>query len=249
MNLSLSPGTKTYLQALFDKSQEHSDAIQLPFEQGENSNAKDIPDENVSSAASQPEEVNDISEHVPQMIHDERAYSKVEVPLRYDTEFFRLLARGLSEVHAIQSQEGSELTKDIRKLGQDITVFAGPLQDSTRPDFKVWREILRLYIDSDVFFSTDEYDDFGRPFSVAHTQLEKFATNLRQSQAVRKFRRKENHEMLDGFLRINFALLKDMKFSELNSTATTKILKSESFVCFSTMQELMIHQSLTSELL
>lgn len=50
----------------------------------------------------------------------EDVYRKVEIPLRYDSEFFHILNAELSGLHDLQAQQRSELTKEICRLGQEI---------------------------------------------------------------------------------------------------------------------------------
>ena len=155
-------------------------------------------------------------------------YQKVEVPLRYDSEFFQILGLELSELHALQAREKSELTKEICKLGQDIGKLAAPPEGFAKTDMYAWREVLSLYTDSRIFFSTNERDDFRRDSSTAQKQLQYFSSKVRELKIARSFYRKESHAVLERFLYINLTLLRNLKFQELNSTAMTKILKSES---------------------
>lgn len=154
-------------------------------------------------------------------------YQKVEVPLRYDSEFFQILGLELSELHALQAREKSELTKEICKLGSDIGKLAAPPEGLAKTDMYAWREVLSLYTDSKIFFSTNERDDFRRDSSTAQKQLQYFSSKVRELKIARSFYRKGSQAVLERFLYINLALLRNLKFQELNSTAMTKILKSE----------------------
>lgn len=154
-------------------------------------------------------------------------YQKVEVPLRYDSEFFHILNVEISGLHDLQTHERSELTKEICKVGHDISKLSSPSHGSTKNDLYAWRKVFSLYTDSNIFFSTAEQDDFHRDSSTAQKQLHRFSTRLCDLKATRFFRRKESFVALEHFLFINITLLRNMKFQELNSTAMTKILKSK----------------------
>ena len=154
-------------------------------------------------------------------------YQKVEVPLRYDSEFFHILNIGVSGLHDLQTHERSALTKEICKLGQDISKLASPSHGSNKNDLYAWRAVFSLYTESKIFLSTAEQDDFHRDSLTAQRQLQNFSTKLSELKATKKFCRKESFVALERFLLINFTLLRNLKFQELNSTAMTKILKSK----------------------
>lgn len=153
--------------------------------------------------------------------------SKVEVPLRYDSEFFTTLNLELSGLHDLQAHERSELTKEICRLGQDISKLAAPAQGFAKTDLYAWREIFGLYADSKIFFSTNEQDEFCRDSSTAQKQLHDFSAKLCKLTGSKIFRRKDSYRALERFLQINLTLLRNLKFQELNYTAMTKILKSK----------------------
>ena len=154
-------------------------------------------------------------------------YRKVEIPLRYDSEFFHILNAELSGLHDLQVQQRSELTEEICRLGQVISRLAAPSQGSAKTDLYAWREILGLYTDSKIFFSTNEQDEFCRDSSTAQKQLQDFSAKLCKAKATKTFRKKESYKALELFLQVNLTLLRNLKFQELNSTAMTKILKSK----------------------
>ena len=154
-------------------------------------------------------------------------YHRVEVPLRYDHEFFQMLKSGLSRMNTLQTDEKAELTKEIGRLGQAIAKVAAPSQTSASPDMYVWRDIFSLYTNSQVFFSTSEQDEHTRDIRTAEKQLQDFSTRLQELSATHKFRRKESYLALDRFLHLNLSLLRNLRFEELNTTAMTKILKSK----------------------
>lgn len=155
-------------------------------------------------------------------------YQKVEVPLRHDSEFFQILGLELSELHALQAREKTVLTKEICRLGQDIGKLAAPPERFAKTDMYAWREVLALYTDSRIFFSTNERDNFRRDSSTAQKQLQFFSSKVRELKIAGSFYRKESHAALERFLYINLTLLRNLKFQELNSRAMTKILKSQS---------------------
>ena len=228
VDASLSPETATYLQSLALRTEGKGN------ETPEISAANRILTSNVlgaevgDRASSKAEPLNGVEYGIclPKSITVN--YQKVEVPLRYDSEFFHILSLELSELQALQAREKIELTKEIGRLGQDIGKLAAPPEGFVKTDMYAWREVLSLYTDSKIFFSTNERDDFRRDSSTAQKQLQYFSSKVRELKIARSFNRKESHAVLENFLYINLALLRNLKFQELNSTAMTKILKSES---------------------
>ena len=153
------------------------------------------------------------------------ASRRVEVPLRSDSEFFRLLNLELSKLNALQLREQAQLMVEISCLGKDISKLARPSQDLKRTDIYAWREIFSAYIDSKIFFSTTELETFHRNSATAQKQLQVFSSRVHEL-GVLKTLKKESRVALDRFLRINLTLLRNIKFQELNGTAMAKILKS-----------------------
>lgn len=154
---------------------------------------------------------------------------RVEVPLRSDSEFFRMLNLELSELNALQLREQVQLVEVITCLGKDISKVARPSQVFKRTDLYAWREIFSIYTDSKVFFSTDERDRFQRNSATAQKQLQAFSSKVQQLGLLKRLK-KDSRIALDCFLQINLTLLRNLKFQELNGTAMTKILKS--LACF-----------------
>lgn len=165
---------------------------------------------------------------------------RIEIPLRHDNEFFHLLNQELSGLQDLQSHEKSNLINEISALGREISTLAAPSHGSAKSDFYVWREILSLYTECSVFFSTNEREQFQRNSSAAQIQLEKFSEKMSEVKAAKRLRRRESHIAMDRFLHINMILFRNLKFQELNATAITKILKSRSHVHPGIKQQLMV---------
>lgn len=228
IDASLSPETATYLQSLASRTAGKRNQT-LEISGAKQSLTSNVLGAEVGGGASGISETLNGVEHetcLPESIPVD--YQKVEVPLRYDSEFFHILSLELSELHALQGREKSELTKEICRLGQEIGKLAAPPEGFAKTDMYAWREILSLYSDSRIFFSTNERDKFRRDSSTAQKQLQYFSSKLRELKIAGSFHRKESRTALERFLYINLTLLRNLKFQELNSTAMTKILKSES---------------------
>lgn len=227
VDASLSTETRAYLQSLATRASDTSAPTAQPLDTHPDLMPGDLDAETTSKVLSEPKVSIGLEPRCHLLDTIEDVYRKVEVPLRYDSEFFHILNVELSGLHDLQAQERSELTKAICSLGQDISKSATPSQGSTKTDLYAWREIFSLYTDSKIFFSTNEQAEICRDSLTAQKQLQDFSAKLSKLRATKAFRKKESYKALESFLQINLTLLRNWKFQELNSTAMTKILKSK----------------------
>jgi E3 ubiquitin-protein ligase BAH len=152
------------------------------------------------------------------------ALETVEVPLTSDSEFFQILKRELGDLHRLQEKQQKQLTTQIVKLGNEITTLTGATSRRSKAEVEAWREIFRLYVESQVFFSTAEGSAGSRSSSAAQEKLEEFSLGLVKEQKQLKLSNSGKAAM-DSFIQINGSLLQFMKFQEINHTALTKIMK------------------------
>ncbi|KAI2342520.1 hypothetical protein LOY92_006694 [Ophidiomyces ophidiicola] len=148
----------------------------------------------------------------------------VDIPLSSDSEFFRILRVELSTLRQLQDQEREKLTGRVKLLRETIVGTTNSTLVRSRSALDTWREIFRLYMEAQVFFSTNELDSGERTSIVAHQQLVKFQTSLSKISPHRKLR-KNGRRALESFMDINFVLLQNLKFQEINRIALRKILK------------------------
>lgn len=156
-----------------------------------------------------------------------RELETVEIPLTSDSEFFQILKRELTSLDALQQREQKRLTEDVVRLGQEIERLSSKTtlsKDKSRSDMYVWREIFRLYIESQVFFSTNERSSGSRSAISAQKHLQTFTDTLAKEKMVRNLK-KPGREALEDFLSINISLLQNLKFQDINRTALSKIMK------------------------
>ncbi|KAF7504113.1 hypothetical protein GJ744_002682 [Endocarpon pusillum] len=159
-----------------------------------------------------------------QIVDPTEAFETVEIPLTSDSEFFQILKRELDDLNRLQETKQKQLTVQINKLGSDITKLTEMASSRSRAEVEAWREIFRLYVDSQIFFSTSEQDAGTRPCSTAQKQLEDFSNGIADKR--KRLRLSHNGSTaLKTFLYINASLLHFMKFQEINRTALTKIMK------------------------
>ncbi|EEP82130.1 predicted protein [Uncinocarpus reesii 1704] len=149
---------------------------------------------------------------------------EVEIPLHADAEFFQILQGELSALNQLQERERQELDFQIKLLRETIVKTTNTTLGRSGHASYTWREIFRLYIESQVFFSTNEFDSGERTSAQAQQQLVKYQESLSQGNRYKKLG-KDGRIALESFLRINSALLQNQKFQEINRIALRKILK------------------------
>ena len=150
----------------------------------------------------------------------------VEVPLTSDSEFFQLLGREMDNLDHLQETEHNDLCKQIVGLGRRLNDISDMSSKKSRKETYAWREIFRLYIESQIFFSSNEQDAGARTSQQASTRFQEFAKALTEEQQQKSVKMPKNaKEALDGFMNINLNLLRFMKFQEINRTALAKIMK------------------------
>jgi len=166
---------------------------------------------------------------VPQNDSDkpnEEEIETIEIPLTSDSEFFQILRNELQALENLQDQEQKEISLSIDQLSKDISALRASKSKYSKASIDAWREIFRLYIESEIFTSNHESDAGVRPASRAAFYFQQFSkqiANINTNPPNPKS--KEAHIALDRFLTINTNLLRLLKFQELNRRALGKILK------------------------
>jgi E3 ubiquitin-protein ligase BAH len=157
-----------------------------------------------------------------------RAHRLIEVPLTTDTEFFDQLQNELSSIAKLQDSEKERLHSDITTVGQSLAKATDPKDSKGRQDLAHWRKLFELYVDSRVFFATNERDHGLQNFASAQKRYMLFVEKAQKLGLLTKFKKTESATALQSFLAINTRLLQNVRFVEINQKAMTKILKSTS---------------------
>lgn len=149
----------------------------------------------------------------------------VEVPLTADSEFFRMLRREIAKLEQLQRRQQEQLRDQIHQLGLELGAMkASSSRDKkAKANIEAWREIFRLYSESQVFFSSHEQDAGARDVEHAQEQLQLFSKQLAKQQTHKLDGNAK--AALDRFVRINLNLLQFLRFQDMNRTALTKIMK------------------------
>ncbi|KAF3479978.1 RING-14 protein [Arthroderma uncinatum] len=155
----------------------------------------------------------------------EAPYQSVQIPLSSDSEFFRLLRTGLSNLEDLQAHEKRDLDNQVVLLRDSIVEVTSPSsKKADQAAIYAWREVFRIYMEMQVFFSTGEVDGGERSSEVARHRLEAFQTQLVKEHHAKKLGR-NGRRILETFMHINLAVLQNLRFQEINGMALNKILK------------------------
>src|SRR5215469_5105021 len=103
-----------------------------------------------------------------------RSVRLVEVQLTSDCEFFTILHQELSGLAELQSGEKDKLSASITDLGHIIAKLTNPTDNKARYDLAEWRRVFEKYLDSRVFFATNEQDHGTHGFAVAQKNFMEF---------------------------------------------------------------------------
>ena len=154
---------------------------------------------------------------------------KVVVPLVFDGQFFDILQSDIVSLSQIQQEEEAALSQDIYSLKAQLSRVVKPALFH-KTDMEVWREIFRLYLDANIFFSNLEADHGFRSREQAAKAFQWWKELVEKEKLVSKFIVKESHIALERFINFNANVLMNLCFQELNQKAVVKILKSELMV-------------------
>lgn len=150
---------------------------------------------------------------------------KVDVPLKFDAEFFGILQSDVLTLDALQDDEQKSLIEEIKVLGREVARVSNPSLKAKKTDLDRWREIFEIYLDAGVFFSTHEKDSGRRSSTIAAKQLNWFQSEVIKRNVTTSFRVMASRVALDRFTMINIKLLRNLRFQEINQMAIAKILK------------------------
>lgn len=159
-------------------------------------------------------------------VGDDGKYETIEVPLVFDGQFFDILQSDVKNLDAVQAEEKKRMSIEVEELGKEVSQVVRPNRFS-KSDLTHWRHIFELYLSAQPFFATNERDHGVRCSQIALKQLQWFQCEVENRHLVVNFKLRESQKAFSRFLTLNFSLLKNLQFQELNKTAVFKILKSK----------------------
>ncbi|KAG0217099.1 hypothetical protein BGX33_011436 [Mortierella sp. NVP41] len=143
------------------------------------------------------------------------------IELTADTAFFDQLGEEVSQLSKLQQANKREFESKVNDLSKILTVVSSPYNK----DMYTWREILKIYLDAQVFVGDQETDRSTRSSAKAQTQLQWFLKEMERSKLTQKFKQPKSKIAFNTFFQLNSELITMKQFKELNQMAMTKILK------------------------
>ncbi|KAG0375580.1 hypothetical protein BGX24_008923 [Mortierella sp. AD032] len=143
------------------------------------------------------------------------------IELTADTAFFDQLGEEVSQLSKLQQANKLEFESKVNDLSKILTVVSSP----HNKDMYTWREILKIYLDAQVFVGDQETDRSTRSSEKAQTQLQWFLKEMDRSKLTQKFKQSKSKIAFNSFFQLNSELITMKQFKELNQMAMTKILK------------------------
>ncbi|KAJ3994245.1 SPX domain-containing protein [Lentinula boryana] len=174
---------------------------------------------------------------------------EVVIPLVKDSAFFELLSTALHNLSDRMSALYTDFTDTLETVSRNISDSARPISSrkntfhphsvlsnpgtvsitskTNKSDLYSWREIFQLYVESEVFESSNEANPGELSIEQSEKRLKLFAerVTLRGLGDKRKLKLKQSHEALESFLQLNMFILNVKKLEQANAEATRKILK------------------------
>ncbi|KAF9362113.1 hypothetical protein BGX26_000001 [Mortierella sp. AD094] len=157
------------------------------------------------------------------MVHttDEDGKRVLIIELRADTEFFDQLGEEVSQLSKLQEANKQVFESKVEDLSKVLTAVSSP----HNKDMYTWREILKIYLDAQVFVGDQESDRSTRSSEKAQKQLQWFLAEMERSKLTQKFKQSKSKIAFNTFFQLNSELIQMKQFKELNLMAMTKILK------------------------
>ncbi|KAF9436314.1 hypothetical protein BGZ76_004313 [Entomortierella beljakovae] len=143
------------------------------------------------------------------------------IELTEDTAFFDQLGEEVSQLSKLQQASKHNFESKVEELSRILTVVSSP----HNKDMYTWREILKTYLDAQVFVGDYEADRATRTSENAQKQLQWFLQEMERSKLIHKFKLPKSKSAFSTFFQLNAELVQMTQFKELNQMAMTKILK------------------------
>ncbi|KAK9312840.1 hypothetical protein V1524DRAFT_238154 [Lipomyces starkeyi] len=118
----------------------------------------------------------------------------------------------------------SEFPSKVKNIIRRLPRVVSPLRKKN--DLYAWREIFRLYIDAEIFFSSLDPDQSRRSPEQAHERFTFFMDNIRQTNVIARLKSPESKAIFELFWGLNLTLLQSAECQDLNQISAIKISKT-----------------------
>lgn len=155
------------------------------------------------------------------MLDDDVEETQVTVRLQADQHFFDKLINYIDRIKTFEGQYRQHYSTDVGSLSTELGTITSPFKH----DFEIWREIFRLYMDTNVWSHAE--GDFCHSNTAREVQdrFAKFTKHIETIGLPNKFRDPLSAKLLMNFYRLNLELTNMKLLQELNEQAARKIIK------------------------
>ncbi|KAK6202776.1 SPX domain-containing protein [Scheffersomyces amazonensis] len=154
--------------------------------------------------------------------------SEIYITLNSDSKFFKMLNDELELLDRLRESEEKKIITEVSAISELVAALRkSTSKRSNLNDLYKWRELFRIYLDSEVYFKYNETTiaSSQRPALQIKQNLDKFLSNVDKSGILTEFKNKDSLTAFNQFVTMNYHLLKILQFQSLNNIALRKILK------------------------
>lgn len=148
--------------------------------------------------------------------------NEIIIMLNSDSKFFKMLNSELANLDRIRLAEEQHLIREIEQISNSVLLLS-----RKRPDMYKWRELFRVYLDSEVFFRYNETSQLHleRNAEQVRRNMHEFMGRVQKTGLLENFGKKRSVTAYQQFVQVNERLLKILQFQSINTIALRKILK------------------------
>ncbi len=147
--------------------------------------------------------------------------SEITVKLNSDAKFFNMLETEIEDLDHLTSLQEDRLVANMQQISEHLAQLTN--KSTKSKDFYQWRELFKMYLDSEIYFKYNESSSssFENSTVSIKQRLDQFTTAANKLQ----FKGKTSSHDVYNFVSLNYTLLKVIQFQSINATALKKILK------------------------
>lgn len=148
----------------------------------------------------------------------------LKISLLEDTKFFQILYNEVETLEKFKFEEEEIFKENIESMCSIISTLTIP--NKRNNDLLIWRQIFKIYIESEIFFSTVErmagkIDNID----LSRDRLILFFKKINETKLLDKFHNKQSLNIYQNFKTLNFEIIKVSNYEKFNNLAVKKILK------------------------
>lgn len=148
--------------------------------------------------------------------------NEIVILLKSDEKFFGMLNSELKNLDNLRLEEELNLLGLIEHLSEAVILFT-----NRRSDLYLWRELFKLYLDSEIFFRFNETSSslLERAVEQIKRNLDHFSSIVSRTEVLQRMQKRKSLTAYNEFVALNERLFKIIQFQSINSEALRKILK------------------------